>query len=108
MIRAPHPLSVDKAAFTAWLLRAEAGERLTYWRGHLAIDASPLTSQLRGEDRLRLGDLSDLAWRMAQKGWVHLLQRRHGAHDFSYVAVARPRPQVQATTPRLALTKAAA
>jgi hypothetical protein len=88
--------SIDSAAFTAWLLRAEPGERLTYWRGYLAIDASPLASQLSGEERLRLQEVSDLAWRMAQKGWIHLVQQRHGASDFSYVAVARPREQVMA------------
>lgn len=90
MIRARLPHPVDEAAFTAWLQRAEAGERLTYWRGHLAIDASPLASQLLSEDCIRLQGVSDLAWRMAQKGWLHLLQHRHGAHDFSYVAVRRP------------------
>jgi hypothetical protein len=88
--------SIDSAAFTAWLLRAEPGERLTYWRGYLAVDASPLASQLSGEERLRLQEVSDLAWRMAQKGWIHLVQQRHGASDFSYVAVARRREQVNA------------
>lgn len=101
-----HP--TDSAAFTAWLLRAQPGERLTYWRGHLAIDASALASHLPIEERVRLQDVSDLAWRMAQKGWIHLLQQRHGASDFSYVAVLRPRAQVLANAlPRL-LTKAAA
>lgn len=88
--------SIDSAAFTAWLLRAGPGERLTYWRGYLAIDASPLASHLPGEERLRLQEVSDLAWRMAQKGWIHLLQQRHGAGDFTYVAVLRPQAQVLA------------
>jgi hypothetical protein len=89
MIRAAFPRPIDEAAFTAWLQRAGAGDRLTYWRGHLAIDASPLASRLRGEDRLRLDRVSRLAWNMAQKGWLDLLQQRHGASDFSYVAVRR-------------------
>jgi hypothetical protein len=96
MMRRVALYSIDSAAFTAWLLRAEPGERLTYWRGYLAVDASPLASQLSGEERLRLEGVSDLAWRMAQKGWVHLLQQRHGAGDFSYVAVLRPQAQVLA------------
>jgi hypothetical protein len=100
MIRAVLPRPIDEAAFTAWLQRAEAGERLTYWRGHLAIDASPLASRLRGDDRERLGRIGRLAWNMAQKGWLDLLQQRHGAGDFSYVAVRR-RP-VPALPARLA------
>jgi len=88
------PRLISDNEFTAWLLRADAGERLTYWRGHLAIDASPLASQLRGEDRIHLGRLSGLAWEMAAKGWIHLLQQRHGPSDFSYVAIVRPRVQV--------------
>lgn len=97
MIRTRLPRPIDEAAFTEWLLRAEAGDRLTYWRGHLAIDASPLASRLCCEDRLRLDGVSRLAWNMAQKGWLHLLQRRHGLHDFSYVAVLRrPVPAVPA------------
>ncbi|WP_137179182.1 hypothetical protein [Roseomonas sp. AR75] len=89
MTRAARLRPLDEARFTAWLQRAEAGERLTYWRGHLAIDASPLASRLGGEDRLELDRVSRLAWNMAQQGWLDLLQQRHGAHDFSYVAVRR-------------------
>jgi len=97
------PRTLSAAEFADWLQSADAGERLTYWRGHLALDASALVSQLRGDDRIRLCSVSRLAWDMAQKGWIHLLQQRHGANDFSYVAVMRPRQRnavaVQASAP---------
>ena len=92
----PSTTLISEAIFTAWLLRAHAGERLIYWRGQLAIDASPLASQLGGNDRAELSRVSQLAWNMAQKGWVHLVQQRHGVNDFSYLAIARPRPLIQA------------
>ena len=82
---------VGEAELMAWLVRAAPGDRIAYWRGHLAIDASPLASPLCSEHRIRLAGIGDLAWRMARAGWIHLLQLRHGPNDFSYLAVARPR-----------------
>jgi len=73
MHRPSTPL-ISQATFTTWLLRAHAGERLIYWRGQLAIDASPLAPQLDGDDRAELSRVSQLAWNMAQKGWIH---RKH-------------------------------
>lgn len=104
----PSPPRLSEAAFTSWLLRARAGERLTYWRGQLAIDASPLASQLTGDDRAELAGVSQLAWNMAQKGWVHLVQQRHGLNDFSYLAIARPRALIQAGGQSALQMKAAA
>jgi hypothetical protein len=94
MHRPSTPL-ISEAAFTAWLLHAHAGERLIYWRGLLATDASPLASQLPGHDRAELSHVSQLAWNMAQKGWVHLVQQRHGVNDFSYLAIARQQALIQ-------------
>jgi len=94
MHRPSTPL-ISQATFTTWLLRAYAGERLIYWRGQLAIDASPLASQLDGDDRAELSRVSQLAWNMAQKGWIHLVQQRHGVNDFSYLAIARPQAVTQ-------------
>ena len=99
---------ISQAAFTSWLLRAHSGERLLYWRGQLAIDASPLASQLDGDDRAELSSVSQLAWNMAQKGWVHLVQQRHGVNDFSYLAIARPRTLIQAGGQSAVPMKAAA
>lgn len=98
MLRCPTP-PISGAAFTAWLLRARSGERLTYWRGQLAIDTSPLTSQLPDDDRAELSSVSQLAWNMAQKGWVHLVQQRHGVNDFSYLAIARPQELAATVSP---------
>lgn len=53
------------------------GERVPYYRGHLALD--------RRETRYR--DVGDVAWGLWLKGKVALCQRRHGPHDYEYIAV---------------------
>jgi hypothetical protein len=80
--------------FIRWLLRAQPGDQLEYHRGHLVRDRWP-TSNLADEERRQLGRLADAALQAADDGLVHLVQRRNGLFDFSYVAikagiVARP------------------
>ncbi len=70
--------------FLAWLGQAMPGERLIYHRGQLALD------RLAGS-RDRLSRLADRAHWAATRGFVHLVQRRDGIKDFSYVAIARER-----------------
>ena len=97
MSRRPAALpAVGEAELTAWLVQAAPGDRFAYWRGHLAIDACPVTSGLHGTDRARLSAAASLAWIMQRKGWVHLVQQRHGARDYSYFAVARPLTELPA------------
>ena len=84
---------LDEAALMAWLGAAAAGDRIEYWRGYLAIDASPLGSKLEPDDRRQLGRVAARAYRLAEQGKAHLVQRRHGEADYSYLLVVRPRPQ---------------
>jgi hypothetical protein len=88
---AAHHAAIGKADLAAWLLQAVPGERIAYWRGHLAFDAG-WDSKLSTADRRRLLGVAGAAAAMAQLGWVHLLQQRHGSGDCTYLAVARPRP----------------
>ena len=77
---------ITEAALVAWLVRAAPGERIVYWRGFLAVDRwSPR------RDRHRLCSVARLAWGMAEKGWVHLVQQRVAPGVFDYIAIARPR-----------------
>jgi hypothetical protein len=78
------PLS--PAAFFAWLERAEPGQRLAYHRGFLARDRSP-TSKLAEADRRTVAEIAEAVFRAAGHGRVHLVQRRHGPFDFSYLAI---------------------
>ena len=82
---------LTETAFCAWLGQAHPGDALVYHRGVLALDAS-INSQTPGSDaRRELGRVGRRAWWAANQGLIHLVQRRNGADDFSYIAIARPR-----------------
>jgi hypothetical protein len=83
------PRVMTEAAFLAWLGNAKAGDRLTYHRGVLALDTVPVYSRLRLQDRLELGRVARRALQACERGFVHLVQERHGIDDTSYIAVAR-------------------
>jgi len=94
-----HPLSpkssiVDESALCNWLSTAASGDSIEYWRGYLAIDASMVASNLGPDDRRQLSRLAARAFRLAEQGKAHLLQRCHGPGDYSYVIVAGRRPNV--------------
>lgn len=84
---------VAEADLILWLMRAAPGDRFAYWRGYLARDTWPLLERLPEVERRRLASVASLAWNLADRGWVHLVQQRHGESDFSYLAIARPRPR---------------
>jgi hypothetical protein len=76
----------SRVAFSRWLECARAGEQLEYHRGLLTRDRSP-ASELAEGDRRALAEVADAAFRAAGDGSVHLVQRRHGPFDFSYIAI---------------------
>jgi hypothetical protein len=76
--------SLTEIDFLAWLGQAMPGERLIYHRGQLALDRLARSQQV-------LSRLADRAHWAAARGFVHLVQRRHGTDDFSYLAIARER-----------------
>lgn len=84
----------------AWAGSAQAGEFLAYHRGFLAIDTGP-QSLLPDADRRELQRVASRAWRLADTDLVHLLQRRNGDCDFTYLIVARPRLQAKRGALRL-------
>jgi hypothetical protein len=76
----------SRVAFHRWLERARTGEQLEYHRGLLTRDRSP-ASDLADGARRALAEVADAVFRAAEDGSVHLVQRRHGPFDFSYLAV---------------------
>lgn len=84
---------LDEAALTAWFSAAAAGDRIEYWRGFLAVDANPTGSKLEPDDRRQLGRIAARAFRLAEHGKAHLIQKRHSDADYSYLLVVRPRPR---------------
>ena len=83
IIRCKRP---SRCAFYGWLERARAGEQLEYHRGLLTRDRSP-ASELAAGDRRAVAEIADAVFRAAEGGHVHLVQRRHGPFDFSYLAI---------------------
>jgi hypothetical protein len=78
------PLTAGR--FWSWLARAEPCAALEYHRGLLILDRSP-ASDLSEDERRVVARLANAAVQAAEEGRVHLVQRRNGAFDFSYLAV---------------------
>jgi hypothetical protein len=89
----PGPASVrgSEPALCGWLGQAVPGEVLEYHRGRLALDADRVTSKLPMDARQELARVARRALWAFGHGLVHLVQRRLGADDFSYLIIARPR-----------------
>ncbi len=98
---------IGEADLIAWLVHAKPGDRFTYWRGHLASDAWPLTGRLPEGECRRLGSVGRLAWNLAGEGFVHLVQERLGPNRFAYVVIARPHPPGRALPSPALLPEAA-
>jgi hypothetical protein len=88
--RAASDAPIALASFNRWLLRALPGQQLEYHRGMLNRDRSP-ASGMSDEQRRGVARIADAALRAAEDGLVHLVQRRKGPFDFSYVAVCADR-----------------
>ena len=89
---------LTETAFCAWLGQAHPNAVLVYHRGVLALDAS-ISSQTPDSDvRRELVRVARRAWWAAEQGLIHLLQRRNGPDDFTYLAIARPRPKELSAT----------
>jgi hypothetical protein len=95
LTRAPSPLrpQIGEPEMLAWFLAASPGDRIAYWRGHLAIELSVTASPLSDSERRRLRGLKNMTLSMAETGLVHLVQQRLGLDDYLYLAIARPRPR---------------
>lgn len=97
-------LVTTELAFIAWINQAMPGDVLEYHRGFLAFDVSRLCVP----DRVELLKLAHRAMRGVGLGLVHLVQRRNGPNDFSYLAIARPKPKHASASLRSLLLEEAA
>jgi hypothetical protein len=78
------PLTVGR--FWSWLARSEPSAALEYHRGLLILDRSP-ASELSEDERRTVAKIADAALGAAEDRVLHLVQRRNGPFDFSYVAI---------------------
>jgi len=93
-------LPVTPDDFCGWLAMATPGNATVYHRGHLGRDRCRSTTALSERDRQWLIALSRQALLAAEADRVHLLQRRHGDGDYSYIAVKARVPERRAARPR--------
>jgi hypothetical protein len=82
----PHTTAKD---FRSWLASARAGDRFAYYFGFLAL-GTDLDGRRLPEPACRDAlVVARAAWAAADRGLVHLVQRRLGENRFEYLAVAR-------------------
>jgi hypothetical protein len=80
---------VNEEGLRTWLGQANAGDVLEYHRGYLAMDRVA-GSRLGEEARRELDRVANKLFALASSSHGHLLQRRHGDGDYSYLFVVRP------------------
>lgn len=85
------PLLLDEAGLCARIFEAQPGERIEYHRGFLGLDRSPLGQHADRQTRSTISRTADRALALAEKGAVHLVQKRLAPECFSYLAVVRLR-----------------
>ena len=90
-----HSLILTEIELCGWLGQAAPGDAIEYHRGVLALDRCRIGGRLSEQDATELSRVADRAWLAAQRGLVHLVQRRNGPDDYSYLLVARPRSPSQ-------------
>lgn len=86
------PRALDEVEFCSWMGQAAPGEVREYHRGYLVHDIMPYGRQPNDGAHLELRRVARRAMWAAEHGLVHLVQRRHGCDDYSYLAIARPKP----------------
>ncbi len=92
-ITAIGPICTDEQAFCDLVNGAAAGTVITYHIGHLAYDRT-LSAKVLDEARRRaLNAVASRALRLAQAGWVDLVQRRIDSNRVAYLAIVRRRPE---------------
>jgi hypothetical protein len=92
-MRVTTPLAprLDELSLCAWVAHAEPGEALAYHQGSLAIDRDPPGQPFLSAEARALAKTGDMAMKLAERGFVHLVQRRIAPDQFLYLAIARPR-----------------
>lgn len=89
-----HAALVDENGLVDWLVEAKPGDRIVYYRGHLAYDRTPSAHVLDAPSRLIVPNVANRIMAMAEKGTVLPVQRRIGPNDCLYIAVKAQQPRV--------------
>ena len=84
---------ITETELCAWLGQAAPGDSLVYHRGFLTVDCALTAGRLPERERGELLRVARRAVSAAERGLAHLVQRRNGPDDFTYLMIARPRPK---------------
>ena len=84
--------NTNEVTFCSWLAQAAPGDALEYHRGFLCLDRGGIESVRKSKKADALDQLADRAFDLAERGFIHLIQRRVAPETFSYIAIARPVP----------------
>jgi hypothetical protein len=80
-------IPIDENGFVDWLIHAQAGGSLVYYRGHLSHDRMP-SAEVHGDfQRRRLVEVANRVLVAETQGLVMPVQRRAGKNDWHYVAI---------------------
>jgi hypothetical protein len=82
-----HTALVDENGLVDWLVEAKPGDRIVYYRGHLAYDRTPSAHVLDGPSRLIVPVVANRVMALAEKGTVLPVQQRIGSSDYLYIVV---------------------
>ena len=109
-MRVAKPLAprLDEIALCAWVAHAEPGDALAYHCGLLAVDRGPPERTFLSPEARAVAKTGNMAMKLAERGFVHLVQRRLAPHQFLYLAIARPHtPEASASLSSVLLKEAA-
>ena len=84
---AQHTALVDENGLVDQLVDAKPGDRIVYYRGHLAYDRTPSAHVLDAASRLIVPVVANRVMALAEKGAVLPVQKRIGPSDYLYIAV---------------------
>ena len=74
-------------AFSNWINKSSKGEKLSYYRGYIA---DPTIQRIAPtNDRVRVGKFRRQVMNAYDDNLVTLVQRKHGALDYEYIAVRK-------------------
>jgi hypothetical protein len=82
----------DENQFVDWLVDANPGDTIAYYRGHLSHDRLPSRKVIRETDRRKLSDLADRVMVASDQGLVMPVQRRVGRNEWIYLAIRTQGP----------------
>lgn len=78
---------IDENGFVDWLIEANPGDRIVYYRGHLGHDRMPSSKVLDPHARHELHALAKRVMAACGQGLAIPVQKRLGPEDFLYLVV---------------------